>query len=79
LGGDKFAMETWKVIKRGEYPVVEFTSQEKGIKCDRCGRIVPERYTESFWGTRKDREGLTVVCRNVWSLGYGKIHEACGK
>lgn len=71
-------METWRVIKGGEYPIVEFTEQVKGIKCDRCGKIVPECYTESFWGSRKDREGLTVVCRDVWGFaGTGMRHRKC--
>ena len=71
-------MRTWKVIKRGEYPVVEFSAeQEKGIKCDRCGQIVPERYTESFLGSRNDREGMTVVCKDVWAFCGGRIHRKC--
>jgi hypothetical protein len=71
---------SWKVIKVGENPVVQFTEQARGVQCDNCGTIVPESYVEYVSrpknGHHDGRQGKYAFCRNVWA-GQGMAHKSC--
>jgi hypothetical protein len=69
---------SWTVIKRGEYPTVEFRETCKGIRCDACGQIVPKHYTEEISGPHQGRDGSMFVCKRVYGLaGTGLKHNRC--
>ena len=72
---------SWKVIKGGEYPIVEFTETCKGIECDCCHRIVPENYVEWGYmarnGHHDGRDGKYAYCKDVFSSSGGMAHRKC--
>lgn len=73
---------SWRVVKEGEYPVVEFTEQVSGVRCDHCGRIVPESFVDYVFkrrdGHHDGRDGKHAFCKDVHGLaGTGMVHKAC--
>lgn len=73
-------MSTWKIVKRGEYPEVEFTTRERAVECDHCHRIVPQRYVAYVDAARDGhhdgRAGKYAFCRDVHGSD-GLVHRSC--
>lgn len=72
----------WEVVKgteKKDIPRIKFTSYGDGVVCDRCHRIVPIAYTESWLQNSPTRSGYFFVCKDVWNFGgKGMLHTKCG-